>query len=160
MIRGIHYFSTELKTKIDVIPRGCFNLLLTAKRISFSCSASVADPTQLLHRRQFHHSSFAGLHSRNKQAHQDDVVNISPALCQHFSNGWDIFSRTVSVGLPLHQPLLCAEYSALQTNFQPLLQSNQSSHHPHSRLLNARWWRRSDVLRQNPLGCCDQEGVF
>ena len=25
MIRGIHYFSTELKTKIDVIPRGCFN---------------------------------------------------------------------------------------------------------------------------------------
>ena len=23
MIRGIHYFSTELKTKIDVIPRGC-----------------------------------------------------------------------------------------------------------------------------------------
>ena len=24
MIRGIHYFSTELKTKIDVIPRGCF----------------------------------------------------------------------------------------------------------------------------------------
>ena len=26
MIRGIHYFSTELKTKIDVIPRSCFNL--------------------------------------------------------------------------------------------------------------------------------------
>ena len=25
MIRGIHYFSTELKAKIDVIPRGCFN---------------------------------------------------------------------------------------------------------------------------------------
>ena len=25
MIRGIHYFSTELKTKIDVIPRSCFN---------------------------------------------------------------------------------------------------------------------------------------
>ena len=25
MIRGIHYFSTELKTKIDVIQRGCFN---------------------------------------------------------------------------------------------------------------------------------------
>ena len=24
MIRGIHYFSTGLKTKIDVIPRGCF----------------------------------------------------------------------------------------------------------------------------------------
>ena len=24
MIRGIHYFSAELKTKIDVIPRGCF----------------------------------------------------------------------------------------------------------------------------------------
>ena len=24
MIRGIHYFSTEFKTKIDVIPRGCF----------------------------------------------------------------------------------------------------------------------------------------
>ena len=24
MIRGIHYFSTELKTKIDVITRGCF----------------------------------------------------------------------------------------------------------------------------------------
>ena len=24
MIRGIHYFSTKLKTKIDVIPRGCF----------------------------------------------------------------------------------------------------------------------------------------
>ena len=23
MIRVIHYFSTELKTKIDVIPRGC-----------------------------------------------------------------------------------------------------------------------------------------
>ena len=28
MIRGIHYFSTELKTKIDVIPRGCFKFLL------------------------------------------------------------------------------------------------------------------------------------
>ena len=27
MIRGIHYFSTELKTKIDVIPRGCFKLI-------------------------------------------------------------------------------------------------------------------------------------
>ena len=26
MICGIHYFSTELKTKIDVIPRGCFNI--------------------------------------------------------------------------------------------------------------------------------------
>ena len=26
MIRGIHYFSTELK--IDVMPRGCFNHLL------------------------------------------------------------------------------------------------------------------------------------
>ena len=25
MIRGIHYFSTELKTKIDVIPSGCCN---------------------------------------------------------------------------------------------------------------------------------------
>ena len=25
MIRGIHYFSTELKTKIEVIPRSCFN---------------------------------------------------------------------------------------------------------------------------------------
>ena len=25
MIRGIHYFGTELKTKINVIPRGCFN---------------------------------------------------------------------------------------------------------------------------------------
>ena len=24
MIRGIHYFSAELKTKIDVIPRSCF----------------------------------------------------------------------------------------------------------------------------------------
>ena len=24
MIRGIHYFSAELKMKIDVIPRGCF----------------------------------------------------------------------------------------------------------------------------------------
>ena len=24
IIRGIHYFSAELKTKIDVIPRGCF----------------------------------------------------------------------------------------------------------------------------------------
>ena len=24
MIRGIHYFSAEVKTKIDVIPRGCF----------------------------------------------------------------------------------------------------------------------------------------
>ena len=26
MIRGIHYFSTGIKTKIDVIPRGCFNV--------------------------------------------------------------------------------------------------------------------------------------
>ena len=26
MIRGIHYFSAEVKTKIDVIPRGCFNI--------------------------------------------------------------------------------------------------------------------------------------
>ena len=25
MIHGIHYFCTELKTKIDIIPRGCFN---------------------------------------------------------------------------------------------------------------------------------------
>ena len=25
MIRGINYFSTELKTKIDVIPRSCLN---------------------------------------------------------------------------------------------------------------------------------------
>ena len=25
MILGIHYFITKLKTKIDVIPRGCFN---------------------------------------------------------------------------------------------------------------------------------------
>ena len=25
MILGIHYFSAEVKTKIDVIPRGCFN---------------------------------------------------------------------------------------------------------------------------------------
>ena len=25
MIRGIPYFSTGLKTKIDVIPRSCFN---------------------------------------------------------------------------------------------------------------------------------------
>ena len=24
MIRRIHYFSAELKTKIDVIPKGCF----------------------------------------------------------------------------------------------------------------------------------------
>ena len=27
MIWGIHYFTTKLKTKIDVIPRGCFNIL-------------------------------------------------------------------------------------------------------------------------------------
>ena len=26
MIRGIHYFSAEVKTKIDVIPRGCFKI--------------------------------------------------------------------------------------------------------------------------------------
>ena len=25
MIWGIHYFTTKLKTKMDVIPRGCFN---------------------------------------------------------------------------------------------------------------------------------------
>ena len=29
MIRGIHYFSTELKTKIDVIPWSCFNIYQT-----------------------------------------------------------------------------------------------------------------------------------
>ena len=29
MIHGIHSFSTELKTKIDVIPRGCFNIHIT-----------------------------------------------------------------------------------------------------------------------------------
>ena len=28
MIRGIHYFSTELKTKIDVIPRSFFNIVI------------------------------------------------------------------------------------------------------------------------------------
>ena len=28
MIRGIHYFSAEVKMKIDVIPRGCFNIIL------------------------------------------------------------------------------------------------------------------------------------
>ena len=27
MIWGIHYFTTKLKTKIDVIPRGCFKWL-------------------------------------------------------------------------------------------------------------------------------------
>ena len=27
MIWGIHYFTTKLKTKIDVIPSGCFNKL-------------------------------------------------------------------------------------------------------------------------------------
>ena len=26
MIRGLHYLRTELKTKIDVIPRSCFNI--------------------------------------------------------------------------------------------------------------------------------------
>ena len=26
MIRGIHYFSTELKTQVDVLPKGCFKL--------------------------------------------------------------------------------------------------------------------------------------
>ena len=26
MILGIHYFITKLKTKIDIIPRGCFKL--------------------------------------------------------------------------------------------------------------------------------------
>ena len=30
MIRGIHYFSTELKTEIDVIPKSCFNLTFIA----------------------------------------------------------------------------------------------------------------------------------
>ena len=34
MIREIHYFSTELKTKIDVIPRSCFkSQLLRMKRV-------------------------------------------------------------------------------------------------------------------------------
>ena len=28
MIWGIHYFITKLKTKIDVIPRGCFNYIV------------------------------------------------------------------------------------------------------------------------------------
>ena len=32
MILGIHYFITKLKTKIDVIPRGCFNV-----RFVFCC---------------------------------------------------------------------------------------------------------------------------
>ena len=32
MIRGIHYFSTELKTKIDVIPRSCYNIGIQMKR--------------------------------------------------------------------------------------------------------------------------------
>ena len=30
MIRGIHYFITTLKRKIDVIPRSCFNLLIVS----------------------------------------------------------------------------------------------------------------------------------
>ena len=30
MICGIHYFSTELKKKIDVIPRSCFKLKKTS----------------------------------------------------------------------------------------------------------------------------------
>ena len=30
MIRGIHYFSTELKTKIDVIPRSCFKIFFNS----------------------------------------------------------------------------------------------------------------------------------
>ena len=31
MIWGIHYFITKLKTKIDVIPRSCFNVHTTSK---------------------------------------------------------------------------------------------------------------------------------
>ena len=31
MIWGIHYFTTKLKTKIDVIPRGCFKNQLIKK---------------------------------------------------------------------------------------------------------------------------------
>ena len=32
MISGIHYFSTELKTKIDVNPRSCFNVAIKKNR--------------------------------------------------------------------------------------------------------------------------------
>ena len=35
MIRGIHYFSTELKTKIDVIPRAALTYI-TADKVVFS----------------------------------------------------------------------------------------------------------------------------
>ena len=48
MIWGIHYFTTKLKTKIDVIPRGCFKNLRQAPghrvldaECSFYCWASV-----------------------------------------------------------------------------------------------------------------------
>ena len=35
MIRGIHYFSTEFKTKIDVIPRSCFKCELGPRESSW-----------------------------------------------------------------------------------------------------------------------------
>ena len=37
MIRWIHYFSTELKTKIDVIPRSCFKIFERTNGWFFSC---------------------------------------------------------------------------------------------------------------------------
>ena len=44
MIREIHYFSTELKTKIDVIPRGCFNMF----EVLYICCFFAGDLVQWL----------------------------------------------------------------------------------------------------------------
>ena len=46
MIRRIHYSSTELKTKIDVIPRGCFkyyNKNKTSKHIKYAPPIKMCD---------------------------------------------------------------------------------------------------------------------
>ena len=50
MIRGIHY-STELKTKIDVIPRGCFKVPIS--EIWGMDNSKVIEGTHLLDLRRF-----------------------------------------------------------------------------------------------------------
>ena len=49
MTREIHYFSAELKTKIDVIPRGCFKYLCYGSTaiinmLLFRCGIDVSIP--------------------------------------------------------------------------------------------------------------------
>ena len=44
LICGIHYFSAEVKTKIDVIPRGCFIIQITQNILNAAVPAYLSKP--------------------------------------------------------------------------------------------------------------------